>query len=314
MSVLITGSIAYDYIMQFPGYFKEHILPDQIEKLSVSFLQDSMKRQRGGVATNIAYNLALLGERPSIMATVGQDFAEYRAWLEANNVDTRAIVAIPDDYTASFFVSTDLSQNQIAMFYTGAMAHAYELSFKENAPKPIDLVVISPNDPRAMVQYVRECKELRLPYIYDPSQQIIRLSGEELAEGVRGSTMTIVNEYEFGMLKNKTGWNDQRVAAETGTLIVTCGERGSEIRIGSDCMDIPIVPPRREADPTGVGDAYRAGVIKGYLEHLPWKTIGQMGALAATFVLEEYGTQNHRYKWSEYCSRYRDVFGTDLTC
>ncbi len=313
MGVLITGSIAYDYIMQFPGYFKDHILPGQIEKLSVSFLQDSMRRQRGGVATNIAYNLALLGERPRIMATVGQDFAEYRTWLEANNVDTRAIVAVPDDYTASFFVSTDLAQNQIAMFYTGAMAHACKLSFKQHAgDESIDLVVISPNDPCAMVQYVRECKELQLPYIYDPSQQIIRLSGEELAEGVRGSKMTIVNEYEFGMLKNKTNWNDERVAAETETLIVTCGERGSEIRISRNCIDIPIVSPDRQADPTGVGDAYRAGVIKGYLKHLPWETIGRMGALAATYVLEEHGTQNHHYSAEEFCARFRQVFAVKL--
>src|SRR5512136_1103555 len=179
MSVLITGSIAYDYIMQFPGFFQDHILPDKIANLSVSFLVDSMKKQRGGVATNIAYNLALLGERPRIMATVGQDFAEYRAWLESNNVDTSAIVEIADDFTASFFVSTDSTQNQIAMFYTGAMAHAHKLSFKEHARgDKIDLVVISPNDPRAMVQYVRECKDLGLPYIYDPSQQVIRLKGE----------------------------------------------------------------------------------------------------------------------------------------
>src|SRR5512142_690817 len=177
--------------MVFPGFFKEHILPEKIENISVSFLGDAMKRQRGGVATNIAYNLALLGERPRIMATVGQDFAEYRAWLEANGVDTSAIVAIPDDYTASFFVSTDEKQNQIAMFYTGAMAHAHKLTFREHSGSgKIDLVVISPNDPRAMVQYARECQELRLPYIYDPSQQIIRLSGEELAEGVHGSLMT----------------------------------------------------------------------------------------------------------------------------
>lgn len=313
MSVLITGSIAYDYIMQFHGFFKENILADQIDKLSVSFLQDSMKRQRGGVATNIAYNLALLGERPRIMATVGQDFAEYREWLEANNVDTSAIIAIPEDYTASFFVSTDESQNQIAMFYPGAMAHASELSFKQHAGgEAIDLVVISPNDPRAMVQYVRECKELHLPYIYDPSQQIVRLNGEELAEGVRDSTMTIVNEYEFEMLKNKTGWNDERVAAETATLIITCGERGSEIRAGNHCVDVPIAPPYRQADPTGVGDAYRAGVIKGYLKRLPWETIGRMGALAATYVLEEYGTQTHGYTLAEFRARFREIFGTKL--
>ena len=310
MSVLITGSIAYDYIMVFPGYFKEHILPEKIENISVSFLVDSMKRQRGGVATNIAYNLALLGERPRIMATVGQDFAEYREWLEANGVDTSAIVAIPDDYTASFFVSTDHQQNQIAMFYTGAMAHAHKLSFKEHARgDKIDLVVISPNDPRAMVQYARECKELGLPYIYDPSQQIIRLSGEELAQGVSGSLMTIVNEYEFEMLKNKTGWSNAKVAAETQVLIVTCGEKGSEIHLGAQVTCIPAVPAQRQADPTGVGDAYRAGIIKGYLKNLPWQTTGRMGALAATYVLEEHGTQNHRYTYAEFAARYQQHFG-----
>lgn len=313
MSVLITGSIAYDYIMQFPGYFHEHILPEKITNLSVSFLVDSMKRQRGGVATNIAYNLALLGERPRIMATVGQDFAEYRAWLEANGVDTSAIVEVPDDFTASFFVSTDGKQNQIAMFYIGAMAHAHTLSFKEHArDAPIDLVVISPNDPRAMVQYVRECKELGLPYVYDPSQQIIRLSGEELAEGVRDSTMTVVNEYEFEMLKHKTGWTDDEVARATQTLIVTLGEKGSQIHTPGEILRVPSVPARRQADPTGVGDAYRAGVIKGYLTKLPWERIGKLGSLAATYALEEYGTQNHRYTLQEFSERFRQAFGETL--
>jgi len=313
MSVLITGSIAYDYIMQFPGFFQDHILPDKIANLSVSFLVDSMKKQRGGVATNIAYNLALLGERPRIMATVGQDFAEYRKWLEENNVDTSAIIAIPDDFTASFFVSTDGKQNQIAMFYTGAMAHAHKLTFKEHCGSDkIDLVVISPNDPRAMVNYARECKELGLPYIYDPSQQIIRLNGEELADGVRGSTMTIVNEYEFEMLKNKTGWTDHRVAHETETLIVTLGDKGSQIHTNGKTIHIPVVPARQQADPTGVGDAYRAGIIKGYLNKLPWETIGKLGSLAATYVLEEYGTQNHRYDLKEFSQRYREAFGDTL--
>lgn len=311
MGVLITGSIAYDYIMVFPGYFKDHILPDKIENISVSFLVDSMKKQRGGVATNIAYTLALLGERPRIMATVGQDFAEYRAWLESQGVDTSAIVEVPGDFTASFFVSTDLQQNQIASFYTGAMAHAHELSFKEHARGAAgDLVVISPNDPRAMVQYVRECQELGLPYIYDPSQQIVRLNGEELAQGVHSSRMTIVNEYEFEMLKHKTGWTDDRVAAETQVLIVTCGEKGSEIRAGGQRVDIPAVPARRQADPTGVGDAYRAGIIKGYLKRLPWRVTGRLGSLTATYALEEYGTLNHHFTYPEFVARYHECFGT----
>ncbi len=310
MSVLITGSIAYDYIMQFPGYFKEHILPEKIENISVSFLVDSMKKQRGGVATNIAYNLALLGERPKIMATVGQDFQEYREWLNANGVDTSAIVEIPDEFTASFFVSTDRNQNQIASFYTGAMAHAHTLSFKNHTSHgKTDLIVISPNDPRAMAQYPRECKELGLRYIYDPSQQIIRLSGEELAEGVRGSTMTIVNDYEFEMLKNKTGWSDEQVAGATCVLIVTRAENGSVIRTEGKTMTIPPVPAQRQADPTGVGDAYRAGIIKGYMNKMDWETAGRLGSLAATYALEEYGTQNHRYTVEEFLERFRQVFG-----
>ncbi len=314
MSVLVTGSIAYDYIMQFPGYFKDHILPDKIENISVSFLVDSMKKNLGGVATNIAYNLALLGERPKIMATVGQDFADYRDWLERAGVDTSAIVEIPEDFTASFFVSTDGNNNQIAMFYTGAMAHAHKLSVKERTlDSRIDLVVISPNDPRAMVQYARECKKLRLPYIYDPSQQIVRLNGEELADGVRGSMMTIVNEYEFEMLKNKTGWTDAMVAAQTQALIVTRGDKGSTIQVDGASIVIPAVPARREADPTGVGDAYRAGVIKGYLKQLPWQTTGRLGSLAATYALEEYGTQNHRYELAEFVERYRETFGERLS-
>jgi adenosine kinase len=313
MSVLITGSIAYDYIMQFPGQFKDHILPDKIENLSVSFLVDAMKKQRGGVATNIAYNLALLGERPRIMATVGQDFTDYRTWLEANNVDTSSIIEVPDDFTASFFVSTDNNQNQIAMFYTGAMAHAHKLTFKAHAqPGAIDLVVISPNDPRAMVQYVRECKELGLRYIYDPSQQIVRLDGADLADGVNGSTMTIVNEYEFEMLKNKTQWTDDQIIARTQALIVTLGEKGSRIHVGDNMLCVPIVPACRQADPTGVGDAYRAGIIKGYLKNLPWESIGRLGSLAATYVLEEHGTQNHRYAVQEFCDRFQKAFGYSI--
>jgi len=312
MSVLITGSIAYDYIMQFPGYFKEHILPEKIQNISVSFLVDSMKKQRGGIATNIAYNLALLGERPRIMATVGQDFAEYRAWLDENNIDTSAIVEIPGDFTASFFVSTDRDQNQIASFYTGAMAHAHTLSFKNHNNGAIDLVVISPNDPRAMVKYARECKELGLPYLNDPSQQIVRLNGEELAEGVCGSALTIVNEYEFEMLKNKTGWDDDRVATETRVLIVTRGEIGSTIRVGGKTISIPPVRATREADPTGGGDAYRAGIIKGYLKKMDWETTGRLGSLAATYALEEYGTQSHRYTREDFIARYQQVFGATL--
>jgi adenosine kinase len=295
--------------MVFPGFFKDHILPDRLHEISLSFLVDSMKKQRGGVATNIAFNLALLGERPRIMATVGQDFAEYRRWLELHAIDTSSIIEIPDEFTASFFVSTDRAQNQIASFYTGAMAHAHLLSFKDHVDGDVDLAVISPNDPRAMVQYVAECKALGIPYIYDPSQQIIRLDSQDLIDGVRGSRVVVVNAYEFGMLKHKTGWSDEQIAGETGTLIVTHSAQGSTIYHDGTLIEIPPVKPLRLADPTGVGDAYRAGIIKGMIHNLSWELTGRLGSLAATYVLEEQGPQNHRYELPEFVARFREQFG-----
>lgn len=309
MSVVITGSIAYDYIMSFPGYFKDHILPEKIHEISVSFLVDSMKKQRGGIATNIAYNLALLGERPKIMATVGEDFEDYRRWLELHYIDTSAIIAIPDEFTASFFVSTDKQQNQIASFYTGAMAHARRVSFQDHISGDIDLAVISPNDPGAMVQYVAECKALGIPYIYDASQQIIRLDGEDLKEGCRGSKIVMLNDYELSMLQNKTGWSQDEIAAQTETLIVTYGEKGSTITHAGETLQIPVATPKQIGEPTGAGDAYRAGIIKGVMHNLSWELTGRLGALAATYALEEHGTQSHHYDLPEFLARFEQEFG-----
>ncbi len=308
MNIVITGSIAYDYIMSFPGRFQDHILPDQLDRISLSFLVDSMRRQRGGCASNIAYTLALLGGRPRIMATAGQDFAEYRAWLEAHGVDTSAIVEIPDEFTASFFVSTDRAGNQIASFYTGAMAHAHRLSFRQHSNGPVDLTIISPNDPRAMVNYVRECKELGLRYIYDPSQQIIRLSPEELVEGITGAYLVIVNDYEFGMIQNKTGLSRSDVLALAGGLIITQGRQGSVILAGGQEYVIEPVLSQREADPTGVGDAYRGGVLCGLALGLPWLLTGRIASLAATYALEGHGPQNHYYTRPEFVARFRQHF------
>lgn len=324
MSIVVTGSIAYDYIMSFPGCFREHILPERIESLSVSFLVDSMHKRRGGCAPNIAYSLALLGERPRVMGTVGQDFAEYRAWLEEQGIDTSAIKEIEDEFTASYFVSTDQENNQIASFYTGAMAQAHTLSFKDQDYATIDVAIISPNDPQAMVQYARDCQELGIPYIYDPSQQIIRLSGEELREGVRGARMLILNDYEYEMFQKKTGLSEAEILTLTPTIVVTKGERGSTV-ICLDCepedliglpdasrlkvIEIPVVPPRCVSDPTGVGDAYRAGVIKGLVCGYSWETIGRLASLAATYVIETYGPQSHRYTPFEFVARYQEHFG-----
>ncbi len=324
MSIVVTGSIAYDYIMSFPGYFREHILPEKIESLSVSFLVDSMHKRRGGCAPNIAYSLALLGERPRVMGIVGQDFAEYRAWLEEQGIDTSMIKEIEGEFTASYFVSTDQENNQIASFYTGAMAQAHTLSFKDQDYSTIKIAIISPNDPRAMVQYARECQDLGIPYIYDPSQQIVRLSGEELREGVRGARMLVLNEYEYEMFRKKTGLSEAEILTLTPTIVVTRGERGSTV-ITLDCepedliglpdasglkvIDVSAVPPRCVSDPTGVGDAYRAGVIKGLVRGYSWETIGRLASLAATYVIETHGPQSHRYTLSEFVARYREHFG-----
>lgn len=311
MKIVISGSIAYDYLMSFPGRFQEHILPDQIDRLSVSFLVDTLSKRRGGIAPNIAYTLALLGERPLVMATAGHDFGEYRDWLEDHGVDTSAVVEIPDLFTASFFVNTDLDNNQIASFYTGAMAFAHTLSIAEHAGGTADLVMISPDDPRAMVKRAKECKALGIPYIYDPSQQIIRLSGEELAAGIRDCFLLILNEYEFGMVQEKIGWTEDEVVTHAGGLIITLGEAGSRLLIGEAEHHIPTVPPDRIADPTGVGDAFRGGLLRGYSLGLPWEVAGRMGSVAAAYVLEQLGTQSHQYTRREFVARYRRHFDDD---
>lgn len=312
MTIAVTGSMAFDYIMSFPGRFVDHILPDQLQILSVSFLVDSMRRERGGCGGNIAYNLALLGQRPLLMATVGQDAPEYVAWLRDQGVDTSGVLQLSDEFTASFFVSSDQDNNQIASFYTGAMAKAGRLSFKDNKPESIELAIISPNDPGAMVKYARECRELGIPYIYDPSQQIPRLAPSDLVAGIEGAKVLIVNDYEFGMIKKQTGLTDEDIQNLTEVVVITRGERGSTVRTVEDRWDIPVVPPRRVADPTGVGDAYRAGLITGMCQGLPWPVVGRMGSLAAAYVLEEHGTQRHRYLLESFRQRYYEIFGHTL--
>jgi adenosine kinase len=310
VTIVVTGSMAYDYIMSFPGRFVDHILPDRLEILSVSFLVDSMRRERGGCGGNIAYNLALLGQRPLLMATVGQDAPEYIAWLRENGVDTSAVKHLMDEFTASFFVSTDQDNNQIASFYTGAMAKAGQLSFHDLDSQNPELAIISPNDPGAMVKYATECRELGIPYVYDPSQQIPRLGPDDLKAGIAGAKVLIVNDYEFEMIKNRTGLTDSDIETMVEISVITMGEKGSQIRTGTDTYTIPpCQPQRRVADPTGVGDAYRAGLITGMCREMSWQTAGQMGSLAATYVLEEHGTQRHRYTVDAFIKRYQEYFG-----
>jgi adenosine kinase len=307
MNIVITGSIAYDYLMTFPGSFTDHILPDQLERISLSFLVDGMERRRGGCAPNVAYTLALLGERPTIMATAGQDFGDYRQWLESHGVDTSLVRDVPGKFTASFFCNTDQKNNQIASFYTGAMADAGSLSFTD-APRP-DLVIISPNDPAAMVSYARECRALGIPFIYDPGQQCARSSADELRAGLEGAFVVIVNDYELELIRQKTGLSEDAILDTATALIVTRGEKGSTILLKGQRLEIPVVPEERVIDPTGVGDSYRGGLLKGLAVGADWETCGRLGSVAATYALEHVGGQGHAFTWAEFKARYAAHFG-----
>jgi adenosine kinase len=307
MNIVVTGSIAYDYLMSFPGKFTEHFLPEHMNRVSLSFLVDTMDKRRGGCAPNIAYTLALLGERPRLMATAGQDFDDYRRWLEAARIDTSLVKQVPDKFTASFFCSTDTESNQIASFYTGAMANAGELSFR--TVSGATMVIISPNDPAAMVQYAEECRTLGIPFVWDPGQQCARMSGQELAEGIQGAAIVICNDYEFELMKQKTALDEDAIVSRAGALIVTRGEHGCTVRQGTRTTSVPAVPPHAIVDPTGVGDAFRGGLLKGLAMGAGLDVACRLGSVAATYALEHLGGQSHAYTWEEFRARYATHFG-----
>lgn len=307
MSIVVTGSIAYDYLMSFPGRFTEHFLPEHFSRVSLSFLVDSMDKRRGGCGPNIAYTLALLGERPRLMATAGQDFGEYRRWLEAAGIDTSLVREVSGKFTASFFCSTDVEGNQIASFYAGAMASAAELSFR--TVDGCRLAIISPNDPRAMGQYAEECRAIGIPYVWDPGQQCARMSGEELADGLVGARVVICNAYEFELLRHKTGFDEPAVLARAEALVVTRGPEGCSVYTSEGRVDVPAAAPVRVVDPTGVGDAFRGGFLKGLAHGLDYPTCARLGTIAAAYALEHVGGQSHAYTWAEFRARYEQQFG-----
>jgi adenosine kinase len=307
MNIVVTGSIAFDYLMSFPGKFTEHFLPEHMSRVSLSFLVDTMDKRRGGCAPNIAYTLALLGERPRLLATAGQDFGDYRRWLEAARVDTSLVKEVADRFTASFFCSTDVESNQIASFYTGAMANAGELSFRD--VPDCGLAIISPNDPGAMLQYSEECRVLGIPYIWDPGQQCARMSGDELREGLVGATIVISNDYELELIRQKTGLDEAGILAHSGALVVTRGEHGCSVLERNGQTDVPAVPPHRLVDPTGVGDAFRGGFLKGMARGASYTVCAQIGSVAATYALEHLGGQSHAFTWPEFLERYELHFG-----
>jgi adenosine kinase len=306
--VVLIGSVAYDYLMHFPGHFSEHILPEHIDRLSLSFLVDEMRKERGGIGANIGYTMALLGGRPLLFSTVGQDFDSYRKWLEARGVDTSGVLVIEDKFTASFFVTNDLDNRQIASFYTGAMGDAARLSLHDLNRENIEFVVISPTDPEAMAKAVQECKQLDIPYIYDPSQQTVRLSGEALREGIEGSLMLIVNDYELGLIEKKTELTSAEIHVMTHNLVVTHGEKGITI-FNDGVHKVPPALTEKIVEPTGIGDAFRGGFLQAYLGGADWVTAGKVGALAATYCLEHIGPQSHAYTIEEFVLRFEQTYG-----
>ncbi len=319
--IVVSGSIAFDYLMTFPGKFSEVVVPDRMHRLSVSFLVDEMRRVRGGVAPNIAYTLALLGADAAVLGTAGPDAADYRAWLESEGVDVSGLVICEDLFTASFFVSTDSEQNQIATFYAGAMARARELTVRHYGAWNVATCLVGPNDPAAMLAHARECREMGIPFVYDPSQQVARLSGEEILEGMAGAAVLIGNEYEFGIIEKKTGLSEAELLSRVPVVVITRGEEGSTIALRGGTAENPDgavthrVPPavvRGEAlDPTGVGDAFRGGLLAARGKGLPWEVAGRIGSVAAVFALETTGAQPKRYSRVEFVERYRRDFGPD---
>ncbi len=303
--IVISGSIAYDYLMRFPGRFTEYLIPDQLHQVSLSFLVDEMTKHWGGVAANIAFTMALLGMKPKLMGTVGRDFGDYRLWLEGVGVDCSTVSELTDVFTASFFVNTDLDNNQIASFYGGAMNYARNFRLEHVFDGTPDLVVISPNDPLAMVNLAEECRSRGIRFIYDPSQQVPRLDGADLRRGIEGSYAMVVNGYESEVIFEKTGLTLADLRKEIEILIITRGKQGSHIYTNGDVIEIPAFPARMIKDPTGGGDAYRAGFLCGLAHGIPLDVAGMMGSLSATYVLENVGTQSHKFTIEEFISRYR---------
>lgn len=305
MQTVITGSIAYDYLMRFPGHFKEHFIADAMEQISLSFLVDDMTKHWGGVAANIAFTMAKFGLQPQLMGTVGRDFGDYRTWLESNGVDCSTVIQIDDVFTASFFANTDEDNNQLAFFYGGAMNLARNYSLTDATEETPDMVIVSPNDPVAMVQLTQECRDRGIRFIYDPSQQVPRLSGDELRQGMDGAYLMVVNAYEASVICEKTGLSLEDLCNTIEIVIITEGGDGSTIYPNGDTIRIPSFAPTEIKDPTGAGDAYRAGLLSGITKGLSMELSAKIGALCATYALEFVGTQNHNFSLDEFITRFR---------
>jgi adenosine kinase len=314
MKIAVTGSIATDHLMHFPGRFAEQLLPDQLHKLSLSFLVDDLVVRRGGIGANIAFGMAQLGLSPVLVGAVGTDFADYRAWLERHGVDCVSVYVSEVAHTARFVCTTDEDQCQVASFYAGAMAEARNIELAPVAARlgGLDLVIVSPNDPMAMLRHSEESRQFGYPFVADPSQQLARMSGEDVRQLIEGATYLFTNEYEKQLLESKTGLSDAEVLARVGVRITTLGENGVAIT-GREIepIHVPIARKVQAYDPTGGGDGFRAGFFAARTWGLGLERSGQVGALLATHVLETVGTQEYVVRQDEFVKRLAEAYGDD---
>ncbi|MEW5787714.1 MAG: carbohydrate kinase family protein [Pseudomonadota bacterium] len=310
MRTLICGSMAYDTIMVFHDHFKNHILPDQIHILNVAFLVPDMRREFGGCAGNIAYTMRLLGGSPVIMATVGEDFPAYRERLNQLGLDQSHVRTVPNTYTAQAFITTDLADNQITAFHPGAMNHAHLNRIGE--ARDISLAIVAPDGRQGMLDHATQCREAGVPFIFDPGQGLPMFSGVELQQFVELADYVAVNDYEAQLLQERTGRTLDMLAREVKALIVTLGAKGSRIHADGTVHEIPTAKPKAVMDPTGCGDAYRAGLMTGMQKGLDWPTCGRLASLVGAIKIGHRGGQNHRFTWDEIEVRFKEEFGYSL--
>jgi len=314
VSIIVTGSIATDHLMVFPGRFTEQIVPEALENISVSFLVEDLAIRRGGAGANIAFNLGCLGLGPVLVGAVGADFAEYGQWLSDHGVDVSAVHVSQTKHTARFLCTTDSDQNQIASFYPGAMSEARDIELKPIVDRfgGTDLVLIGPNDPAGMLRHTQECRDLGYPFAADPSQQLASLEGDQIKELVEGATYLFTNTYERGLLERKTGWGDEDVLERVGVSVMTRGAKGVTVQRPGEPV-ISVTPPQElaKADPTGVGDAFRAGFLAGVQWGVSDERAAQLGCMLATLVIESVGTQEHELEPGSFMERFSEAYGPD---
>jgi adenosine kinase len=305
--VVVSASIAFDHVMSFGGSFRDHILETPNEVLSVSFLVDSLKQQRGGVGGNMAYSLALLGAKAALVGAVGTDFGPYGEVLEHLGVDLSHIVTIEDDFTSNAYMNADRVGNQIVAFYPGAGAKSVDIDVTDIASRA-RYGIISAAGPDAMIKHMHQFHESGTKLVFDPAQQIVILNAEQLIDGIDRAEIMLGNEYEFGMIHNKTGLTIEDIAARVPMVVVTLAERGSAIHVNGDVIQVPAATPSPFVDPTGGGDAFRAGFLKGLLLGLDLPIAGRLGSLAATYAIEHHGTQEHTYTAADFVARFDAAF------